>query len=235
MSIDFIVRFNEENVQNGFWNLKRQAGAVLFVLFLALIMFNASGCTQTEDITNIEDNVEELPQETVKTGNDGVNAAIAPDDVSIVDNQSGKKTEMVSMSIEDMGRSDPFLPEHENKVVVKVKPRQYNDLLPPPEMITIDTTATDVITTKVSGIMFDNLNPSAIINIGGADYLVRTGDIINGYKVLSIGKETVTVQYGANVYKAGVGQLFNTDGINFNTISNLESKFGGRKNSSNKN
>ena len=44
----------------------------------------------------------------------------------------------------------------------------------------------------------------------------------------------VTVQYGSNVYKAGVGELFTGEGINFNTISNLESKFGGRKNSVNK-
>ena len=58
--------------------------------------------------------------------------------------------------------------------------------------------------------------------------------IINNYKVLSIGKDQVTVQNGANVYKAGVGELFTGEGINFNTVSNLESKFGGRKNSANK-
>ena len=60
--------------------------------------------------------------------------------------------------------------------------------------------------------------------------MVRTGDIINNYKVLSIGKDNVTVQLGANVYKAGVGQLFTGEGINYNTISNLENKFGGSGN-----
>ena len=82
--------------------------------------------------------------------------------------------------------------------------------------------------------MYDTYNPSAILNIKGSDYLVRSGDIINGYKILAIGKELVTVQKGANVYKAGVGELFNESGINYNTVSNLESKFGGRKNIVNK-
>ena len=86
------------------------------------------------------------------------------------------------------------------------------------------------MTTKVSGIMFDKFNPSAILNISGADYLVRTGDVVNNYKVLSIAQDTVTVQYGANVYKAGVGELFTGEGINYNTISNLQNKFGGNKN-----
>ena len=102
--------------------------------------------------------------------------------------------------------------------------------MPPPETITVDTTATEVMSTKVSGIMYDKFNPSAILNISGSDYLVRSGDVINGYKVLSIGRETVTVQYGSNVYKASVGEMFSGDGINFNTVSNLNNKFGGSHN-----
>ena len=101
-------------------------------------------------------------------------------------------------------------------------------------MISVDTTATEIMTTKVSGIMFDKFNPSAILNINGTDYLVRSGDIINGYKILSIGKETVTVQFGSNVYKASVGELFTGQGINYNTVSNLENKFGSRSNTGNK-
>ncbi len=66
---------------------------------------------------------QEQQQDTVKVGNDGVNAAIAPDDVSIVADQAAKNNAMVAMSVEDMGRSDPFLPEGE-KVVVKPKPKK---------------------------------------------------------------------------------------------------------------
>ncbi|AOR38375.1 hypothetical protein BHV42_03795 [Candidatus Melainabacteria bacterium MEL.A1] len=237
MSKDFIDRFNEEGSKDRFWSLNKKIGAGLVVLLLAVIMINTSGCTQGnsdssgDDITAIEAN-QEQQQDTVKVGNDGVNAAIAPDDVSIVADQATKNNAMVAMSVEDMGRSDPFLPEGE-KVVVKPKPKKpayANYLMPPPETITVDSTATEVMTTKVSGIMYDKFNPSAILNISGSDYLVRTGDVINGYKILSIGKETVTVQYGSNVYKASVGELFTGEGINFNTVSNLNSKFGSNRN-----
>ena len=227
----FIDRFKEEDLRSHFRS--NAFTVIVLVLFLAVIMINTTGCTQDEAAVDdiIAPQQEELPKDAVKVGNDGVNAAIAPDDVSIVANQDTES--MVAMSIEDTGRSDPFLPDNE-KVVVKPKPKYGFDLLPPPEAITVDTTATDVITTKVSGIMYDRFNPSAILNISGSDYLVRTGDIINNYKILSIGKDDVTVQNGANVYKAGVGQLFTGEGVNFNTVSNLNNKFGGNKNSINK-
>ena len=235
MSRNFIDRFNAEIKKDTFWNFNKICKVLLAVMFLAIIIFNTTGCTQnnTDDITSIP-SPEELPKEEIKVGNDGVNAAIAKDDdISIVSNQDALKNNnsMVAMSVEDMGRSDPFLPDSE-KVVVKHKTVNPN-LLPPPESIVVDTTAIDAMATKVSGIMYDKINPSAILNISGSDYLVRSGDIINGYKVLSIGRDMVTVQYGSNIYKAHVGELFTGEGIKFNTISNLESKFGGRKNSVN--
>ena len=231
MSRNFIDRVYEEDTKDRFWSLNKKIGACLVVLFLTVIMINTTGCTQNgADETVVEEPAAAIaPQDTVKVGNDGVNAAIAPDEVSVVADQSAKNSTMIAMSVEDMGRSDPFLPESE-KVVVKPKPKFATDLVPPPETISVDTTATEIMTTKVSGIMFDKFNPSAILNINGMDYLVRSGDIINGYKILSIGPETVTVQYGANVYKASVGELFTGDGIKYNTVSNLGNKFGSRSN-----
>lgn len=238
MSKNFIDRFYEEDTKDQFWSLNKKIGIVCVVLFLSIVMMNTTGCTKNEtaddtspDSISIEQPgaVTDAPQNTVKVGNDGLNAAIAPDDVSVVADQSEKNSQkMVAMSVEDMGRADPFLPESET-VVVKPKPKGY-DLVPPPEIITVDSNAVEVISTKVSGIMYDKFNPSAILNISGSDYLVRTGDIINNYKILSIAKDYVTVQLGANVYKAGVGQLFTGEGINYNTISNLERKFGGSAN-----
>lgn len=225
----------EEEKQQSISLVKKVVCAVVGILVLGIMVVNTTGCTQnnaTDDDVAIETQ-EELPKDTVKVGDDGVNGAIAPDDVSIVADQTAKNQNMVSMSVEDIGRSDPFLPAGE-AVVSKPKPKYSFDLLPPPESITVDTTATEVISTKVSGIMYDRFNPSAILNISGSDYLVRTGDVINNYKVLSIGRDQVTVQNGANIYKAGVGEMFTGEGVNFNTISNLESKFGGRKNSANR-
>lgn len=225
----------EEEKQQSISLVKKVVCAVVGILVLGIMVVNTTGCTQnnaTDDDVAIETQ-EELPKDTVKVGDDGVNGAIAPDDVSIVADQTAKNQNMVSMSVENIGRSDPFLPAGE-AVVSKPKPKYSFDLLPPPESITVDTTATEVISTKVSGIMYDRFNPSAILNISGSDYLVRTGDVINNYKVLSIGRDQVTVQNGANIYKAGVGEMFTGEGVNFNTISNLESKFGGRKNSANR-
>lgn len=242
MSKNFIDRFYEEDTKDRFWSLNKKIGAGLVVLFLTVIMINTTSCTQngTEEAAVEEPSAPvEVPKDTVKVGDDGVNAAIAPDDVSVVADQAIKNDTMVAMSVEDLGRSDPFLPEKERiasaKPKPKPKPKFAADLLPPPESLILDSSATDVMTTKVSGIMFDKFNPSAILNINGMDYLVRSGDIVNGYKILSIGKDTVTVQYGLNVYKANVGQLFTGKGINYNSVSNLDHKFGSSKNSSMRN
>ncbi|MBO5434891.1 hypothetical protein J6A31_03590 [bacterium] len=151
---------------------------------------------------------------------------------------------MVTMAVLDTGRPDPFQPAHEaafdpdaaakaaaaermaKELQVQNAKLEF-DLVDPPLGATPDSDAERVMTTKVSGIIYDEDSPSAILNIEGSDFLVRSGDIINGYKILAINKTLVTVQLGANIYKAGVGELLQTDGIIYNTISNLENKFGG--------
>ena len=148
---------------------------------------------------------------------------------------------MVTMVIPDTGRPNPFEPAHEAKddgtseeslaraaqeMAVQNAKLKY-ELVDPPTGASADPDAERVMTTKISGIIYDETSPSAILNIEGSDYLVRSGDVVNGYKVLAINKTLVTVQLGANIYKAGVGELLVTDGIQYNTISNLENKFGG--------
>lgn len=208
------------------WRCCKRVTMILFLFLTAMVL--VTGCGQKEE----EVQIEELSKETVNVGNDGVTAAIAgdEDDVTLVSQQKPETDTMVAMSVEETGRANPFLPPYDVGVIIPKSsvPGGY-DLLPPPETITVDTTATEVMTTKVSGIMYDSYNSSAILNIEGSDYLVRTGDVINNYKVLSIAKNYVTVQHGANIYKAGVGELFTGDGINYNTVSNLGNKFGGRK------
>lgn len=205
---------------------KLVACCALSVFALVLLLCVHSSKSVSLDIQDYNSNLPEVS---------GVESAVLDDNIEIIynndsSNNSSDNTERSTISIEDSGRSDPFLPDSEISSTLKSGPRPSYDLLPPPETITSDTTATELMTTKVSGIMYDRINPSAIININDSDYLVRTGDVVNNYKVLSIGRDTVTVQYGSNVYKAGVGELFTGDGINYNTISNLEGKFGGAKN-----
>ena len=153
----------------------------------------------------------------------------------VVDLDEANNDKMVALDLEAVGRSNPFVPSFEPPPELKepVVPKQdlpKFDLVEPPMGSETDSEASKIVTTKISGIMFDKYNPSAIINIEGLDYLVRSGDVINGYKVLAISPQTVTVQLGANVYKAGVGELVTKDeGINYNKVSNLSKKFGGAK------
>lgn len=221
--------FHYENI----WNKKIGANTILVAL-LVFVLVVFTGCNQnpkTGNNTNKENSLlEQTENEGIKLGNDGVNAGIARDEDDVTAVSQGKQAsdDMVAMSIEDYGRQDPFLPTSE-QIVLKSKPAVSYDLLPPPEVITTDTTASEVITTTVSGIMYDKYSPSAILKINDADYLVRTGDSVNGYNILAIARDCVTVQHGANVYKAGVGELLSSEGVNFNNVSNLENKFGGNK------
>ena len=140
-----------------------------------------------------------------------------------------EKTEdkIVSLQVAEFGRSDPFLPDSEVVDITKLANPYGDDLLAPPEILVSNSEASQEKKKKISGIMYDKNNPSAIINIDDSDYLVRTGDYINNYKVLSITKDTVTVQLGANVYKARVGEVIQEGEINYNNVYNLENKFGG--------
>lgn len=214
--------------------MKKKFWAVCCTVGLASVLaLNLSGCTSG---TGSDDEVaeEELPQQEIEIPG-GDDAASSGASVAVPGDDTDK---MVSVSVENMGRSNPFLPPGEAaliseraKAMADAVPNaklQY-DLLPPLETPEVDTDARRAVTTKISGIMYDKSNPSAILNFDGMDYLVRSGDVINGYKVLAIGQSTVTVQVGSNIYSAGVGQLVNEGKkeLNYNTVANLSSKFGG--------
>lgn len=135
---------------------------------------------------------------------------------------------MVLISVDNSGRQNPFLPAND---ISSLSPGVSNlpFLAPPPETLQTQSDAGKVMTTTISGILYDKYNPSAIINIEGTDYLVKRGDVINSYKILLIGKTQVIVQLGKNVYKAGVGELLTQTDMNYNTVANLNKKFGGNE------
>ena len=133
-------------------------------------------------------------------------------DIEIVSEAVNTDT-MVTIYLENAGRSDPFLPSSNYELTVTDLSDDY--LTPPPENAGYDTDAINIVKTKVSGIMYDNYNPTAILNIEGSDYLVKSGDTVNSYKILAISPSTVTVQLGANTFKAGVGQMFSGDDMNY--------------------
>lgn len=201
------------------------------VAFALVVAMNLSGCTTDSD-TEVLPEVPITQDETVTPTEDGT-TVIEEGDAAVNVPEEEDTDAMISISVENMGRANPFLPPGEAAARIASIPRealQY-DLLPPLEEPEADKAASTVVTTKVSGIMYDKNSPSAILNVNGSDYLVRSGDVLNGYKVLSIGRSVVTVQMGANVYKAGVGELIaeGEKGINYNQVANLSSKFGGSK------
>ena len=212
--------------------------AVTFMFALAL---NLSGCTpqiETEELSDgvAEQNLDIPMDDSASTVQSSDSADVSSSNVNIpVDDEDLDK--MVSVQVGNLGRANPFLPPGESAISAAAKNEVASipqdklkyDVLPPLESPAIDNAAKRVVSTKVSGIMYDKVSPSAILNIDGLDYFVRSGDVINGYKVLAITKSTVTVQMGANIYKAGIGQMISETGagVNYNQVADLSNKFGG--------
>ena len=138
---------------------------------------------------------------------------------------SGKRS--VITIPDGMVKANPFLPYRDLGEVTTVADVPSYTLVAPPETLNENSDAARVMDTIVSGILFDKYSPSAILNIEGNDYLVKKGDVVNNYKVVNIAQDTVTVKLGANVYKAGIGEILTEGSINHNDVSNLNNKFGG--------
>lgn len=114
-----------------------------------------------------------------------------------------------------------------------ISPYSFNLPVPPTSLAPETAAAAKITKTKVVGIMYNKVNPSAIINVDNKDYLVRQGDKIIGqeYKVMEINPSWITVSLGSNVYSASIGELFSRDEFDKtkNDLYNLKNRFGGRK------
>ena len=212
--------------------MKKRFWSILCMITVAfVIVLNLSGCTSGNKEELLSEELPEVQQDASIPIDDEYTAEGGKDATVVVPDDSDTDG-MIAVNVENIGRSNPFMPPREWSQISAVPSDGLKyELLPPLETPSVDSSAKTVVTTKVSGIMYDKNSPSAIINIDGSDYLVRAGDVLNGYKVLSIGRSVVTVQLGANVYKAGVGELLadGKSGITYNQVANLSSKFGGQK------
>lgn len=218
--------------------------ALCITMLFFLVMAVTSGCggnnaadtaMDTAMDTAVPPDLSEQSADIAQNGNEQLSGETPGAVGDVVDIEDGNNDDkMVAVSMEAVGRANPFVPANDTSVLQeKLIPKESLpkfDLVEPPTGSDMDSDAAKVVTTKISGIMFDKYNPSAIINIEDTDYLVRSGDVINGYKILAISPQTVTVQLGSNIYKAGVGEIVTKDeGINYNQISNLSKKFGGAR------
>lgn len=136
----------------------------------------------------------------------------------------------VTVKIGDLGRDNPFRP-YDPRMATAGSNLAYNsigfDIITPPTTIMEDSSATRLLESTISGIMYDSRNPSAIINIDGQDQLVRKGDKLAGYAILDITRDKVVIKSGSNIYRAAVGQSIPLDAVNINQVANLKRKFAG--------
>lgn len=161
----------------------------------------------------------------------GINKITNDDDMEFALTQSSQaavssKRDVIQIPV-GIVKKNPFVPYGNNNNKVNDVPDFA--LIDPPEIVDEGSDGARVMDTTVSGILYDKFSPSAILNIEGSDYLVKQGDVVNNYKVLNIARDSVTVKLGANVYRAGIGEILTEGSVNYNNVANLNNKFGGKK------
>lgn len=157
------------------------------------------------------------------------------DSISVISSpiaSAGTKRNIISIPTGTV-KANPFVPYRSLGEDANI-PKFVNDvpkfdLVDPPEVLGAKEAAAKMMDTVVSGILYDKYSPSAILKIDGNDYLVKKGDEIQKYKVIAIAQDSVTVKYGNNTYKAGIGEILTEGALSHNEVSNLSKKFGGEK------
>ncbi len=121
-----------------------------------------------------------------------------------------KETDKTKTSIQVVttGRLNPFVPVGNlNNIGFITTPKI--DVLPPNETLgQPDPLLEKLMSIKVSGILYDGVNSSAVINLGGVDYFVQKGDRIDSFTVVDITKTTVAIKEKNNIFSASIGQTF---------------------------
>lgn len=103
------------------------------------------------------------------------------------------------------------------------------EIIEPPTSSVPDENLTRLLQTQISGILYDDESPSAIVNLNGIDQFVKVGDVVSGYKIQSITRDKVQISYKNNSYVASVGELFTKGNLEKQpAVVNLQHKFAGR-------
>jgi hypothetical protein len=129
-------------------------------------------------------------------------------------NEDGEETVIINVS--NYGRSNPFKPFVEKSLYTNYV--QQIDVPQPPEY-NPDPNLPTLLGIKVSGILYDNERPSAIININNSDYLVHKGDFLFDFSVKNITANNISIKYKNNIYSAGIGEIIEGV-ININPVNN---------------
>ena len=149
----------------------------------------------------------------------------------LADSAAGNANNSIVVSW-NKARQNPFKPP----VFQQTKEDKYEkfgdvqfEIIEPPTELNPDANLTRLLQTQISGILYDNESPSAIVNLGGTDQFVKIGDEISGYKIKNITRNKVEISYKNNTYVASVGELFVPGRLEAQSaVANLNNKFAGR-------
>ncbi len=138
----------------------------------------------------------------------------------------------IIVSYDKASRENPFKPPVHSKDDVVNDPTVNNtpfEIVEPPTTSVPDENLTRLLQTQISGILYDEVSPSAVVNLNGVDSFVKVGDVISGYKIQAITEDKVQINYKSNSYVASVGELFVKGSLEKQrAVANLEKKFAGR-------
>lgn len=149
-------------------------------------------------------------------------------------NTSMSENNDIIISYDKVARVNPFKPpvKVREKEIEKTIERLNNtdfEIVEPPMASVPDANLTRLLQSQVSGILYDDESPSAIVNLNGIDTFVKVGDTLSGYKIQAITKDKVQIYYKNNSYVAAVGALFVRGMLESRpAVANLEKKFAGR-------
>lgn len=136
-----------------------------------------------------------------------------------------KKTEeKVVVNVTRSGRANPFAPTGNINAAGYTVPALGN--LAPPTELNEDEEIGKLVDIVCTGILYDNIKPSAIITVGGVDYFVQKGDRVDKFIVYAITPTSVVIRSGSNSYVATIGQAFDIQGEpgKMNYVYNKKSK-----------
>lgn len=190
--------------------------AFIFVISLRFFFMNNFGSKDvaSKDLKRpqtAQEQLDEMTQEDIeqRAGEEEIPIVNEEELASIKPDEAEKKQ---TIEVVPTGRANPFAPlqKYIPVQVPKMEITYSDNFIPaPPQSYGVPDERIDkMITIAVSGIMYDDQRPSAIITYDNNDYFVQKGDKLDDYKVLNISKNYVVLGLGQNTYKAMVGEEF---------------------------
>lgn len=158
---------------------------------------------------------EEIKQRQITQENIPVVSEDEANEVKPEEKEETKEEKKQVIKVVPTGRSHPFMP------IAKYATTDIPDASilydksgvpkPPSEYGIPEEETVQLMTIAVSGIMYDEIKPSAIITYDNNDYFVQKGDKLDNYKIIEIAKNHVTIALGPNTYRANIGEEFKID------------------------